>query len=80
MRRTLWEPEHDEFRAGVRQFIEKEVVPHAAEWTEAGIIRRRPDRGGERPVRAARLSVPPGAALSTGCVTDERMPRHRRDA
>jgi acyl-CoA dehydrogenase len=38
MRRTLWQPEHEEFRATVREFIETQVVPHTEQWAEAGII------------------------------------------
>ena len=40
MRRTLWETEHDDFRAAVRQFTEKEIVPHCPQWAEAGIVPR----------------------------------------
>ncbi|MGV9863377.1 acyl-CoA dehydrogenase family protein [Rhodococcus koreensis] len=40
MRRTLWQPEHDEFRSTVRNFIEGEVVPNAEKWAEAEIIPR----------------------------------------
>jgi len=32
---TLFDDEHEEFRAAVRTFVEKEVVPHAAEWDTA---------------------------------------------
>ena len=40
MRRTLFEPEHDEYRAVVRAFLEREVVPHYAQWQEEGITPR----------------------------------------
>ena len=40
MRKTLYEPEHDAFRASVRSFVEKEVVPHHAEWEKAGLVDR----------------------------------------
>jgi glutaryl-CoA dehydrogenase len=38
--RTLFEPEHEAFRATVRAFIEKEVLPEYAEWEEAGYTPR----------------------------------------
>jgi acyl-CoA dehydrogenase len=41
MRRTLWDIEHEDFRAAVRQFVEKEIVPHTEEWSEAGIVPRK---------------------------------------
>ena len=37
MKRDLFEPEHDEYRAVVSSFLAKEVVPHLAAWEEAGI-------------------------------------------
>ena len=40
MRRTLFEPEHDQFRAAVRAFLEKEAVPHTQEWESAGLVSR----------------------------------------
>jgi alkylation response protein AidB-like acyl-CoA dehydrogenase len=40
MRRTLFETEHDDFRAAVRQFVEKEIVPYTGQWAEAGIVPR----------------------------------------
>lgn len=40
MRRTLWETEHDDFRATVRRFVEKEIVPYADQWSQAGILPR----------------------------------------
>jgi acyl-CoA dehydrogenase len=32
----MFTPEHDLFRATVRQFVEKEIVPHAEAWEAAG--------------------------------------------
>jgi acyl-CoA dehydrogenase len=32
----MFTPEHDLFRAAVRQFVEKEIVPHAEAWETAG--------------------------------------------
>src|SRR5690606_7258811 len=40
MQRTLFEPEHDAFRDTVRAFLEKEVVPHHAQWETDGIVPR----------------------------------------
>jgi len=40
MRRELLEDEHDQFRNSFRQFVEQEMVPHAAEWERAGIVDR----------------------------------------
>ena len=40
MRRNIFTPEHDTFRATARAFFEKECVPHVAEWEEAGMSSR----------------------------------------
>ena len=40
MQRQVYEAEHEEFRASVRAFIEKEISPHSAEWNAAGIVSR----------------------------------------
>jgi alkylation response protein AidB-like acyl-CoA dehydrogenase len=40
MRRAIYEHEHDAFREAVRGFLQKEAVPHASEWEQAGIIDR----------------------------------------
>jgi alkylation response protein AidB-like acyl-CoA dehydrogenase len=40
MKRTLFEPEHDQFRASVRQFLAKEVEPRNEEFERAGIVDR----------------------------------------
>jgi len=40
MRRKIFTPEHETFRATVRAFFEKEAVPHAAEWEAAGMANR----------------------------------------
>ena len=37
MRRTVYGPEHDAFRAVVRTFLEKEVGAHYREWEDAGM-------------------------------------------
>jgi alkylation response protein AidB-like acyl-CoA dehydrogenase len=40
MRRTIFDDDHDAFRASVRGFLLKEAAPRAAEWEHAGIIDR----------------------------------------
>jgi alkylation response protein AidB-like acyl-CoA dehydrogenase len=40
VRRTLYEDDHDAFRASFRKFLDVEVVPHLAEWDAAGITPR----------------------------------------
>jgi alkylation response protein AidB-like acyl-CoA dehydrogenase len=37
---ALYEAEHEAFRATVREFLAKEVVPHHAAWEEAGAVDR----------------------------------------
>jgi alkylation response protein AidB-like acyl-CoA dehydrogenase len=38
--RTIFEPEHEEFRQLVRSFFEKECAPHAARWEQQGHVDR----------------------------------------
>jgi alkylation response protein AidB-like acyl-CoA dehydrogenase len=38
--RPILEPEHESFRQTVRSFLEKEVVPHHAQWEEDGVVPR----------------------------------------
>lgn len=38
--RTLFSPEHDQFRNTVRKFIEKEIAPYHAQWEKDGIVPR----------------------------------------
>ena len=38
--RTLFSEEHEMFREAARRFIEKEVVPHHAQWQQDGIVDR----------------------------------------
>ena len=40
MDRTLYDADHESYRATVRQFFEREVVPHLAEWDEQRLIDR----------------------------------------
>jgi acyl-CoA dehydrogenase len=38
--RKLFSPEHEEFRASFRKFLEKEVIPHHEAWEEQGYVDR----------------------------------------
>jgi acyl-CoA dehydrogenase len=38
--RTIFEAEHELFRPGFRQFVEREIQPHVEEWEAAGICER----------------------------------------
>lgn len=38
--RPLFKPEHEAFRAKVRDFYQREIVPHIAEWEDDGCISR----------------------------------------
>jgi len=40
MRRLIFEPEHEDFRASVRRFFQKEIAPHAQAWREQGYVDR----------------------------------------
>jgi|ERR1700761_4762029 len=40
MRRTLFEPEHVDFRESVQRFVAEEVVPHQEDWEREGIVSR----------------------------------------
>ena len=40
MKRNIFEPEHDEFRATARSFFETVCVPHTDEWEERGYTDR----------------------------------------
>lgn len=40
MQRTIFEPEHEQFRDSVRKFMQAEVGPHADRWREAGMVDR----------------------------------------
>jgi len=39
-RRTVFTEEHEQFRQMVRAYLEKECVPHTAEWFAAGVVSR----------------------------------------
>ena len=40
MKRTIFEPEHDDFRATARSYFETVCVPHTDEWEERGYTDR----------------------------------------
>jgi alkylation response protein AidB-like acyl-CoA dehydrogenase len=40
VQRTIFDQEHDLFRASVRSFVEREIAPFHGEWIEAGIVPR----------------------------------------
>src|ERR1039458_141278 len=40
MRRTLFEPEHADFRESVRRFVAEEVTPHQQQWEADGVVPR----------------------------------------
>jgi alkylation response protein AidB-like acyl-CoA dehydrogenase len=40
MRRTFFEPEHDQFRESFRRWVRQEIAPHIEEWDTAGIVPR----------------------------------------
>ena len=40
MRRTLYDDDHEAFRASVRTFVDKEIAPHVDQWSAAGITPR----------------------------------------
>src|SRR6187200_845758 len=40
MRRTLFEPEHEDFRQSFRRFVANEVAPHHEAWERDGIVPR----------------------------------------
>lgn len=40
MKRQLYTADHEAFRATVRTFLDKEVLPHYAQWEKDGIVAR----------------------------------------
>ncbi|MGH8250041.1 MAG: acyl-CoA dehydrogenase family protein [Steroidobacteraceae bacterium] len=40
MRRLIFEPEHEQFRASVRRFFQREIGPHAENWRAQGFVDR----------------------------------------
>jgi len=39
--RTIFEPEHEQFRDVVRRFMQQEIAPHAEKWREQGYVDRK---------------------------------------
>ncbi|MBS7706207.1 acyl-CoA dehydrogenase family protein [Chelatococcus asaccharovorans] len=40
MQRLIFEPEHEQFRDGVRRFFQREIAPHGERWREQGYVDR----------------------------------------
>ena len=40
MQRTIFEDEHEQFRASVRSFLEREAAPHLKDWEREGVVDR----------------------------------------
>jgi alkylation response protein AidB-like acyl-CoA dehydrogenase len=40
MKRTIFDSDHDMFRAAVRRFVEKEIAPHHETWEHEGVVPR----------------------------------------
>jgi alkylation response protein AidB-like acyl-CoA dehydrogenase len=40
MRRDFYTEDHESYRQTIRSYVEREIVPHYAEWDEAGIVPR----------------------------------------
>jgi alkylation response protein AidB-like acyl-CoA dehydrogenase len=40
VRRTLYDADHEEFRASFRKFLDAEAIPNLAEWEAAGVVSR----------------------------------------
>ena len=38
MQRTLFQPEHEQFRESFRAFLAQEVLPHQERWAEVGMV------------------------------------------
>ena len=61
--RTLFESEHDIYRAVVRRFVEEELAPHHADWERDGIVPRSAwKRAGEVGLLCPNLSTAYGGA------------------
>lgn len=75
--RAIYRPEHEQFRRSVRRFFAEELLPHIAEWEDAGIIPREL----WRKAGAAGLlcpTIPPeyggaGADFLYLCIVDEEL-------
>jgi hypothetical protein len=40
MKRTIFTPDHEDFRQTTREFLAKEVVPRFPDWEAAGLVPR----------------------------------------
>ena len=70
MRRTVFETDHEQFRGVVREFLAREVAPHAQAWEDAGIVDREVYRAaGKHGVIGFNIPEPFGG----GGVTDFRF-------
>ena len=68
MHRSLFDADHEAFRESFRAFLDKEIVPHLAEWDAAG---HRATRGVHRrgPLRLPRDGRTGGATAGVGSRT-----------
>ncbi len=74
--RTVYSPDHEMFRDSVRRFIEREVVPHHAQWERDGMVSREVWRAaGENGLLCCFVPEdyggPGGDFLHTAIVTEE---------
>ena len=58
MTRAIFTDDHEMFRSAYRSFIEREMVPRAREWDEAGIVSRDVWRSAGESGFLARLYAP----------------------
>ncbi|MGE0788721.1 MAG: acyl-CoA dehydrogenase family protein [Sandaracinaceae bacterium] len=80
MKRTLFSPEHEQFRSSVQQFFAREVVPHQERWRKAGIV----DRDAWRAAGRAGVLCPwlgeehggPGGDFLHSVIVQEEAARH----
>lgn len=75
-RRGLFQPEHDAFRATVARFLQKEVMPHHAQWEEDKLVPRELWRSAGRagillPMAPAEHGGGGGDFLHTAIVVEE---------
>jgi acyl-CoA dehydrogenase len=77
--RTLFSPEHEQFREQVRRFCEREIAPHYREWEKAGHSPREFWRkAGEHGVLCTTIPTEyggPGGDFLHACIVTEEMVR-----
>ncbi|MBU6270285.1 MAG: acyl-CoA dehydrogenase family protein [Betaproteobacteria bacterium] len=77
--RTLFSPEHEQFREQVRRFCEREIAPHYREWEKAGHSPRAFWRkAGEHGVLCTTIPTEyggPGGDFLHACIVTEEMVR-----